>query len=159
MRFLKTVIFTGVPFGVVMSVFFFFRQGDATGVVVGLACGVLFGLALAVFVEIQHARFLGNNPCAPGEQIIKQGPANHFRGESVGGWLYLTTNRVIFKPHNFNAQTQEVSIPIREITGAEPCNSLWIIPNGLRITTTKQSERFAVSERDDWINALKTRSV
>ena len=92
-RFLKKAAVAGSAFGLLMSPFFVLQGlrlgmwGILLGVGVSLAAGLLFGLLMAGFAEWQRSRFTREDPCVPGERLLKQGPANHFRGwEGVGGW-------------------------------------------------------------------------
>jgi hypothetical protein len=168
LQFIKMAALAGVPFGLLMGLFFSipsinpFALGPF-GLVLGLAAGVLFGLLAAGFVAWQRSRFTREAPCMEGEQLVKQGPANHFRGpEGVGGWLYLTDKRLLFRSHCFNVQNHEVSMPLDEIVESEVCSTAWIIPNGLRVLTVQKTERFVVEGRHSWaaeINRVKGQAV
>jgi hypothetical protein len=155
-RFFKTTIFAGVPFGLLMGLFFALRYGGAFGCAGGLAGGVLFGLTMASFVAWQSSRFSRQAPALEGERIRKQGPANHFRGwEGVGGWLYLTDKRLLFRSHGFNVQRHELSMPLAEVADVQACSTAWVIPNGLRLVTEKGAERFVVEGRRDWVDQIR----
>ena len=155
-RFLKTAIFAGVPFGLLMGLFFAFRYGSSFGLASGLACSVLFGLTIASFAAWQSSRFSRQAPALEGERIRKQGPANHFRGwEGVGGWLYLTDKRLLFRSHGFNVQRHELSMPLAEVADVQACSTAWVIPNGLRLVTEKGAERFVVEGRRDWVDQIR----
>jgi hypothetical protein len=153
-------VFAGMPFGLLMGLFFTFRSVNAfavgpSGLLLGLAAGLSFGLLTATFVAWQRSRFTDEDPCLEGEQLLKQGPANHFRGpEGVGGWLYLTDQRLLFRSHPFNVQNHEVSIPLDEIVEVRVCRTAWIIPNGLRVVTTQKAERFVVEGRRSWVAVI-----
>jgi hypothetical protein len=147
----------GVPFGLLMGLFFTFQSVNPFavgpfGLVLGLAAGLLFGLLTATFAEWQRSRFAREDPGLEGEQLLKQGPANHYRGlEGVGGWLYLTDKRLLFRSHRFNVQNHELSMPWDEIAEAQVCPTAWIIPNGLRVVTAQKAERFVVEDRQSWV--------
>jgi hypothetical protein len=153
--FLKTTLLTGVPFGLVMGVFFTLSQRNPLGLVYGLVAGLIFGVLLAAFAAKQRSRFTQEDPCQDGERLLKQGPANHFRGwEGVGGWLYLTDRRLLFRPHRFNVQRHELSVPLTKVVGAAACATAWVIPNGLRVTTAQGAEQFVVEGRRGWAEAI-----
>ncbi|MBN1936185.1 MAG: hypothetical protein JW934_16070 [Anaerolineae bacterium] len=92
-----------------------------------------------------------------GEQTLKEGPANHWRGaESVGGRLWLTNMRLHFKSHGLNVQTHEVSFPIWEIVSVEKQSTLGVVPNGMTVVLQDgRQERFVVDDRDDWIAKIQ----
>lgn len=53
------------------------------------------------------------------ENLIRDGAANLQRGiETVGGWLYLTTRRLVFEAHALNVQSGATVIPLRDVAGA-----------------------------------------
>lgn len=153
---IKTGVYSGLAFGIFMGVFAVFTSGPAGAVLAGLVSGVLFGLMMAVFLSIMTRKMAGKLPLLPGEEIVKEGPANHFvRGESVGGWLTVTTQRLQFTSHKINVQVHNLSLSLNEIAGAETVATAGIIPNGLLIQTASgQKERFVVNGRAAWVQAL-----
>src|SRR5262249_2058735 len=135
-RFLKLAVFTGLPFAIGMGLFFTIWFGHPTGLVLGLISGLLFGLTLALFVYLLSFRAACAEAAFEGEVLIKQGPANHLRRmEGVGGWLYLTEQRLLFRSHRFNIQNHELSIPLGDILEVQARATAWIIPNGLLVVT------------------------
>ena len=91
------------------------------------------------------------------EEILKHGPANHFRFiESIGGRLFLTTRRLHFKAHPLNIQKPVFSIPLASIQDVRTYQVGFIIPKGLKIIDQDgQVKRFLVDGRNDWITAIK----
>lgn len=89
---------------------------------------------------------------------LHSGGANHFKnGEAVGGKLYLTEEDLIFKSHNLNLQNHELIIKRNTIKAIESCNTMWLVPNGLRIILANGSkERFVVNGRKKWLKLLNT---
>ena len=75
--------------------------------------------------------------------------ANHFMGlEGVGGKLFITNKRVVFKSHTLNFQVQELTINYSDIVRVEFYNNLGIVPNGLRIILDSgKTEKFVVWKR------------
>ena len=115
----KTALLTGLPFGVAMGslwvlcfsllpawLFGSTLLSPVFGVGLGVLCGVLFGVSIATFVGRREEEFAPRNPCAPGETLLESGAANHFlRGEAVGGYLWLTDERLHFESHAYNLRT------------------------------------------------------
>ena len=79
--------------------------------------------------------------------------SNHFKGiEGVGGKLFVTNKRVVFKSHSINVQNHELVIEYFDIQSVQFYNTLGIIPNGLMILTKSgRKEKFVVWKR----NAIK----
>ncbi len=100
-------------------------------------------------------------PLLPGETPIKDGAANMQRGiETVGGRLYLTSQRLVFESHAFNIQTGVTTIALTSITGARKCwtkflNLVPLVPNSVAVTTSEGNEhRFVVFGRQAWLDAI-----
>jgi len=89
-----------------------------------------------------------------GELIAWEGPANLQRGwETVGGWLVLSLNNLIFIPHRFNFQKDPLLIPVYHIRRVWRC---WtrlfgifpVCPNSFAIEIAGGQEyRFVVFRR------------
>jgi len=164
MNFLSMALRTGIPFAVFMGAFYWFFFGyRPIGILGGALAGVLFGICMALFASHQRKRFQTQRPDFPGEELIHEGPANHFfHGEGVGGWLYLTSRRLLFRSHRVNLQPHETNLLLSEISSAEPSRTAGIIPNGLLVSTvTGALERFVVDGRKQWSEAIanaKTRN-
>lgn len=157
-RLAKTVLIAGLPFGVVMSLFFMLSSySPASNIATGVVSGALFGVGMAAFAEYQGRRFSGHDPCAPGEELLKQGGANHRRkAEGVGGYLYLTSERLLFCSHKFNLQNHELSIPLEDISSVRPRLTAGFIPNGLEVVWGgEKKERFVVAGRREWARELR----
>jgi hypothetical protein len=153
---IKTILSAGVPFGLAMGLFFGLQRGALAGLVAGTFAGLLFGVLLAAFVEGQRRRLEIRSGVLDGEKIVRQGPANHWRGvEARGGWLVLTERRLVFTSHGKNVQNQGAEVRLDAITAVEPASSLGIVPNGLRVRHGDDAvEKFVVTERGAWLVAL-----
>ena len=90
------------------------------------------------------------------ERTLLEAPANLWRGkEAVGGRVTVTSSRIIFQSHGFNAQTGTTEIPLADIQGVTPVNTLGIVPNGVRIALKSGGEhRFVVWHRDVLMRAI-----
>jgi hypothetical protein len=101
-------------------------------------------------------------PLRSGETPIKDGAANLQRGiETVGGWLYLTNQRLIFESHAFSIQTGATIIALENITRARKCwtkflNLIPLFPNSVAVATKEGKEyRFVAFNRQAWIDAIE----
>lgn len=104
-------------------------------------------------------KLLGGTPpeAGRGEQGLCEGPANLFRGiVAVGGWLWLTNQRLAFRPHKVNVRAEVKSWPLGSIQGAMPVSTFLIIPNGLKVDLTDgTSLQFVVYERKLWAQEIE----
>jgi hypothetical protein len=96
------------------------------------------------------------------EEVIRDAAANLQRGiETVGGWLYLTTERLIFEAHAFNIQAGATIIPLRDVediwkTWTKFLGLLPVFPNSLAVSTAKgKTFRFVLGNRDAWISDIR----
>lgn len=132
-----------------MGVFFSLTFGE--GALLGLATGAFFGIGIAASTFAFQKRLERDPPVVDGEEMLFQAPANHIRGiEAVGGWLIITDQRLLFRPHRINIQKTEWSVPLQELIRVEPRRTLGIFPNGLRAVTASGEERFVVEDRMPW---------
>ena len=85
------------------------------------------------------------------EKIEFSKSANHFKGiEGVGGKLFITNKKIIFKSHAINIQNHELHIEFFDIQSIQFYNSLGILPNGLMIITKSgKKEKFVVWKRTE----------
>jgi hypothetical protein len=160
----------GLAFGILMTIFFILQNlltSDnpssiqiikyiVAGLVGGAVSGFLFGWLIGLFANSKFVDRTTKIETDPGENILLQTPANHFkRIEGVGGKLYLTNRRLIFKSHKLNIQNHLLSINLADIKGFDRYRTLGLINNGLSITTINNTrERFVVEQIDDWIKHL-----
>ena len=95
------------------------------------------------------------------EGVIKQGSANHWQGwEAVGGRLFLTGQRLIFRSHTFNVQRHETSIELEEVAFVKSRNNFLLVPNGMSIFLRNgQEERFVIWGRRDWITKIRQAKI
>ncbi len=98
----------------------------------------------------------------PGEAIQRTGLANLQRGaETVGGRLYLTSQRLIFEPHAFNIQTHPEELRLSDVCGMEKCwtkflNKVPVMPNSLAVHARQGHVlRFVLWHRESWMAAIR----
>jgi hypothetical protein len=150
-KFFLTALQTGVPFGLVMGVFYSGRGGGA--IAMGIVNGVAFGLAMAGFLAWQAKRASRVKQPYEAEGIVHDGPANHASTTSVGGWLILTKQRLIFEPHKVNVGGKRIEISRQDIVAAMPGQGL--LPNKLEIVTSNHEKHsFVVAQRAVWLAQL-----
>jgi hypothetical protein len=98
----------------------------------------------------------------PGEKIVRQGPANLQKNvETVGGWLFLTTSRLVFEAHSLNFQGGITEIDLADVSRVEKCwtkflGLLPLLPNSLAVQTRAGNDfRFVLYSRDTWAVAIQ----
>ncbi|KMZ42399.1 MULTISPECIES: GRAM domain-containing protein [Bacillales] len=92
------------------------------------------------------------------ESIVQENiAANLFRGrEGVGGKLTITSERLYFQPHSHNNQTQPLELHLNDITAVEKWNTLFVIPNGMKIKMHNgQEHKFVVWKRAEIIGMIQ----
>jgi len=150
MKFLINYILPTIIFGP----FFGFIHAS---IFVGIITGIGFTILLQIFINWQLKQFKAIKlELSKDYKIIFDDGANLFRNkEGVGGYLYLTTEKLIFKSHNFNIQVGDLEIKLKDIINVERVLTFKIIPNGIKITTSKESFRFVVNKPKTWQRKLK----
>ncbi|MBY0459734.1 MAG: hypothetical protein K2V38_20640 [Gemmataceae bacterium] len=96
------------------------------------------------------------------EDVIRESAANLQRGiEAVGGWLYLTTRRLVFEAHAFNVQSGATVIPLEDVQDIYKCWTKFlglipVFPNSLAVETTRgKTFKFVLFDRDRWARAIR----
>ncbi len=128
----------------------------------GIFFGVFMGLGFPYVTEKFGTRFtskIGKSikpELAQDENIEIEGPVNLFRGmEGVGGKMFLTNKKVVFKSHKINIQKGQTDILYEDITEIIKRKTAKLIDNGIRIKTNDGNEfDFVVNEREKWIEKL-----
>ncbi len=99
-----------------------------------------------------------NTKLLENENILKEGSANYFNrsnglfiGQSAGGKLYLTNQRLLFEGHGFNVGREAVVVYIKDVIN---CSTGF--PNTLTLLTERNEEfKFAVNGKKDWLNKIR----
>jgi len=160
----------GLSFGIGMTVFFILQnlvtndnqttnqvlKSIVAGLVAGAIAGVLFGWLIGLFSKSKFVSQTTRIDTEQGENILFETPANHFKGiEGVGGKLFLTDKRIVFKSHKLNIQNHQLSIPLTDVNNVGRYKTLGMINNGLSITTVNdKTEKFVVEQVEDWVTFL-----
>jgi hypothetical protein len=166
----KIKIKAGLIFGFAMTIFFILQDllthdnlttkniiiFIVSGLFGGALAGLLFGWLMSLVVNSKFLTQRTKINIEPNETILFETSANHFKGaEAVGGKLYLTNKRLVFKSHKFNIQNHELSISLSDIDKVDRYKTLGLVNNSLLITTTDgKIEKFVVQQPNEWVNYL-----
>jgi len=150
----KNPIISACFFMAFIAILFIIKYGLLIGLTGMTAAGLLIWAGICFFVNSKTVK--EQMQIDGDDSIVLAGPANHFlNNESVGGKLYLLNDQIHFKSHRFNAQNHEFKIDLNMIKEVKLYNVLGIIPNGMEIqTTTGNTEKFVVNNRDKWKMAI-----
>lgn len=131
----------------------------------GLFFGIFFGIGFPYLGEKFAGKFskkMGMKikpELALNEEIEIEGPANLFRGiEGVGGKIFLTNKKMIFKSHHINVQKGQTDIEYSTIKELVKRKTAKLIDNRIRIIMNNGKEYdFVVNERDLWFEKITER--
>ncbi len=120
--------------------------------------GVFFGIFTKILFPYV-AEKLGKNikpELQENEKVEIESSANLFRGkEGVGGKIFLTNKKVIFKSHKINIQKGQIEIEYKDIIEVIERKTARLINNGIQIKTKDGKEyNFVVNEREKYIEKL-----
>jgi len=169
----KTKIKSGIIFGIAMALFYII-QGLLThdnlttkdiigtilaGLIGGAVAGLLFGWIISLFANSKFLNKSTRIETGTNEIVVFESGANHFKGvEAVGGKLYLTNKRLVFKSHKLNIQNHELSIPLSNIEKVYRYKTL-IANNGLAVQTINHTiEKFVVQLTAEWMEHLTAKN-
>lgn len=126
----------------------------------GALGGLLFGWSMGLFAKSKLLTQGTKIDTEPDETVLFETGANHFKGaEGVGGKLYLTNKRLVFKSHQFNFQNHEWSINLSDIDKVDRYKTLGLVNKGLSVTPAgNKIEKFVVQQPDKWVSQLRERS-
>ena len=153
----------GLLFGAVST----FDLGWRKGVPVGMAAGIAFGSAVFAFevlwglgatlTTLARSRQLRAHPSFVGETLKRRDEACHVVGIiAVRGWLYLTNRALYFRSHPRDPLRHEWDVALAQLRRAEATRTLGFIPSGLRIVTTRETERFVIKNNKGWVGAISS---
>lgn len=161
-----SAILIGLMFVGIMCLMDYLMDGKFQSLNSYLFQGIFFGIFMGIGFPFLMQKFrtkytskLGKNiqpELTQDENIEIEGPANLFRGiEGVGGKIFLTNKKVIFKSHKINIQKGQTNIEYSRIKEIAKRKTARLIDNGIRITTDSGEEfDFVVNEREKWIEKL-----
>lgn len=162
-----SAILNGLLFVGIMCLMDYFIIGEFQSPNSYLFQGLFFGIFMGIGFPYVSQKFgmkfsskIGKNinpELTQGENIEIEGSANLFRGfEGVGGKLFLTSKKVVFKSHKLNIQKGQTDILYDNISKIIKRKTAKIFDNGIRIKTNDGSEfDFVVNDREKWIEKLR----
>jgi len=157
MVFLSGLLY-GLPMGVVFSLLAGnWKLGFPLGLIAGVMFGVVFTMATRWFSDRQIDRCQQQTPDLGDETIQLEGPANLFRGkEGVGGYLWLTESRLLFRSHRLNVQSGPWETSVSEIASAQSTKTMGLLDNGLQVQLSSGDKvRFVVNKNRFWADAIQ----
>lgn len=166
----KSRLKAGLIFGIAMAIFFILQslltqdnltvknifKSIALGIFSGAVSGLLFGWIIGLFAKSKLITQATKINLEADETILFETPANHFKGiEAVGGKLYYTNKRLVFKSHKFNIQNHQISVNLNNINNIVKYKTLGLVNNGLSINTKQNTtEKFVVEQVDEWVQQI-----
>jgi hypothetical protein len=162
-------LLTGVSYTLMLWLFDYFSDDNLYSIgnliFQGVGFGLLFGIGFPYINEKLAGKFSNKvgmkikPELELNEEIEIEGPANLFRGiEGVGGKIFLTNKKLIFKSHKINIQKGQTDIDYAIIKGLVKRKTAKLIKNGIRIISQKGKEYdFVVNEGDLWFEKITER--
>lgn len=166
----RSNIKAGLTFGIFMAIFIIVKdllfaevltsatiiKIIITGVITGGLSGLFFGWVTGWFSNSKFVQRTTNIETEPGESILFQTGANHFKGvEAVGGKLYLTNERLVFQSHKLNIQNHRLSILLSDIQAVVRLKALGLMSNGIQIESLSgKPDKFVVEKPEQWLEKL-----
>ncbi|MFD2530024.1 MULTISPECIES: GRAM domain-containing protein [Polaribacter] len=145
------IFLTSLAYGT--SIYFL---NDSLSITSAIIQGLLFGILFVLLFPWVMNKMFGNkiNNIIPdlldNENSEDEIFANLFRGfEGVGGKIFLTNQRLIFKSHSLNIQKGQTNIDYNDIVSVTKRKTFKLRDNGIKITTKKGDEYcFVVNNRN-----------
>jgi hypothetical protein len=126
-------------------------------IVGGIFAGVILGNLMWNRYKIQETTSL---ELIENEQLVKCDFANQLSSiESIGGKLYLTNLRLIFKPHRLNFQKNQIELKLNKIIRVSESKFLGIYPTKLIIESEGKSYKFITDNHKDWFSIISKKSL
>jgi hypothetical protein len=129
--------------------------------------GVIFGALFMLLFPWTLEKMIGKRvdtilpELLENEKVEEEIGASLFRGiEGVGGKIFFTNQRLIFKSHSLNIQKGQTNIDYSEISSVGKRKTMKIINNGIKILTNKGQEYcFVVNDRESQIQKISIKLV
>lgn len=165
-RLLKYALFQGAAIAATLTVVgIYLNGGFSSGTLVKILGWAFLGGAIAAVChlwlqfkfaqaayEIDALKLDGISD----ESILLQSAATYVNGgETVGGKLFLTNKRILFKCKKQHHQNMEVSIPIDAVLSITSFKILWFINSGISIKMQGEAPtEFVVNDLKPWFSTI-----
>lgn len=148
-----------VVFSIMHFIFYDDFRLDLGSYIQSLFMGITVGVGLPILSNIIAKRVKIVPLLNEQEQVEVEGPATYRKGkEGVGGKIFLTNKKFIFKSHKLNIQSGQTDIHYSEINTVFNHKTAKFFDNGIRLVTSNGVEHdFVVSDRDVWLAAIEER--
>lgn len=148
---ISSMFFTSIIYGAVL--FLFDRNQNINSILFqSVFLGVLFVLIFPWAMKKMLSKKVNNiiPELLDEEEIEEEIFASLFRGlEGVGGKIFLTNERLIFKSHSLNIHNGQTDINYSDIVSVDKRKTAKLIDNGIRIITKQGAKYdFIVNDRN-----------
>jgi hypothetical protein len=154
------MLLAGTTFGL-LQYYFNSNVGLNNAIFQGISFGILFVLLFSWTMKKLVGKRIDNivPELLDEEEIEEEIFANLFRGvEGVGGKIFLTNQRLIFKSHSLNIQKGQTNIEYSIISSVQKRKTAKLIDNGIKIITKQNTEYdFVVNDRDDVLDKIQNK--
>ncbi len=156
----KRSLVGGVAFGAAFTLFLLTKVPADKALLLGFTSAVLIGGTVYFFYlppkrrDEQGRRTPG--VLENGDKILMQEGASHlWKGDTVGGTLYLTGEYVLFQAHSYSLRKHQIQVPLNEIMEVDEDALLGVHKTGIKLTLDNgQIIKFQVKSRDRWIERI-----
>lgn len=157
----KMALLWALPMIAFMSLFYFLLEGSFTmkrfmiNSIIFTVAGFAFAYGLKWWSNKTLKKIQIELP--EGEETVKEGGANHFRGkEAVGGKLVLTNNWLLFASHKLNIQNHIQELHLSAVASVEAYKISGFISTGLKLhLKSGEVEKYVVNEPAEWQAAIQ----
>jgi hypothetical protein len=145
-------ILAGLLFAVIMFIYLAITAKMDIAIVISVFTFIISPF-LFYFKMFSNVDFSSNFQKVDKKSIIYSGMSSHFKdGITVGGTLYLLSDRLIFQTNLINfIKRHEQTILLNQITKVDTVDTFGLVSNGLLIKNRNyENEQFVVTKREVW---------
>ena len=163
-KIIKTSVQSGVFFSVLYSGFWFLYKESSIklflfNLIATFICWTFLVFFFLLWTNHKSSK-LERTLTEQGINIIYSGMANHvLNGESIGGHIFLTDDKIIFKGHGISLQKDEFEILLSDITTIETYKVAGMFGNGIKVVQQSKTDSFVIGspsggDRKELLNIL-----